>query len=182
MAKLLPILIVLLGLFGGVGAGFVLKPAAEAQEDGDGIAGAAPGQGPDAAGADHGGGVPPPRPAPPPVPPPPLETRDLAPLANQFFVPVIQQDKVAAMVAMSLTLEVVQGYGATALTHEPRLRDAFLQVMFDHANVGGFDGVFTQQRNMTALRTALRETGQRLLGVSLIDVLITDIVRQETDA
>lgn len=179
MAKLLPILIVLLGLFGGVGAGFVLKPAAEAQEDGDGIAGAIPGQGTDGAGSDIGG-APAPRPA--AAPPPPLETRDLTSLANQFFVPVIQQDKVVAMVAMSLTLEVVQGHGDTALSHEPRLRDAFLQVMFDHANVGGFDGVFTQQRNMTALRTALRETGQRLLGVSLIDVLITDIVRQETDA
>lgn len=162
MAKLLPILIVLIGLIGGAGAGYVLKPDPEAAD----IA------------TDNGDGAGPPPVAPPPVLP--LENRQLARLNNQFYVPVIQSDKVTAMMALSLTLEVAQGYSETALSHEPRLRDAFLQVMFDHANTGGFDGTYTRQGNMAALRNALRETGQQLLGPSLIDVLITDIVRQES--
>lgn len=159
MAKLLPLLIVLIGLIGGAGAGYVLKPEPEPSQE---VADAA---------------------APPlliPPPPPPLDNRQLARLNNQFFVPVIQSDKVTAMMALSLTLEVAQGYAETALLHEPRLRDAFLQVMFDHANIGGFDGTYTRQSNMTALRTALRETGQQLLGASLIDVLITEIIRQDS--
>ncbi|SDX23953.1 flagellar basal body-associated FliL family protein [Roseicitreum antarcticum] len=187
MAKLLPILIVLLGLFGGVGAGFALKPPAvsadAAGETAEGASGAAPGEAQPSAQPDAQSDAQPGARASPPAPQaplPPLEARELAVLANQFFVPVIEEDKVVAMVALSLTLEVVLEYADTALLHEPRLRDAFLQVMFDHANIGGFDGVYTAQRNMTALRTALRETGQRLLGSALIDVLITEIVRQET--
>lgn len=158
MAKLLPILIVLIGLIGGAGAGYFLKPSPEPEaEITDATA-----------------------PSPPAASLPPLDKRQLARLNNQFFVPVIQSDRVTAMMALSLTLEVAQGYVETALSHEPRLRDAFLQVMFDHANIGGFDGTYTRQSNMTALRTALRETGRQLLGPSLIDVLITDIIRQDS--
>lgn len=158
MAKLLPILIVLIGLIGGAGAGYFLKPSPEPEAE---IADAT-------------------APSPPAASLPPLDKRQLARLNNQFFVPVIQSDRVTAMMALSLTLEVAQGYVETALSHEPRLRDAFLQVMFDHANIGGFDGTYTRQSNMTALRTALRETGRQLLGPSLIDVLITDIIRQDS--
>ena len=63
---------------------------------------------------------------------------------------------------------------------EPRLRDAFLQVLFDHSNLGGFDGVFTSAANMRALRNALRTEAQRIIGPNVYDVLITDIVRQDT--
>ena len=62
---------------------------------------------------------------------------------------------------------------------EPKLRDAFLRVMFDHANAGGFDGAFTNSNQMDVLRRALREVAQKTIGPTASDVLILDIVRQD---
>jgi len=64
-------------------------------------------------------------------------------------------------------------------SHEPRLRDAFLQVMFDHANIGGFNGAFTSTANMRLLREALQEAADRIMNGHISDVLIVDIVRQD---
>jgi flagellar FliL protein len=55
-----------------------------------------------------------------------------------------------------------------------------LQVMFDHANAGGFKGVFTDGANLILLRAALRETAQKLLGDMVVDVLIADLARQDS--
>jgi hypothetical protein len=53
-------------------------------------------------------------------------------------------------------------------------------VLFDHANIGGFRGAFTNSNNMDMLRNALREAGSNVLGSALVDVLIVDIARQDT--
>ena len=55
-----------------------------------------------------------------------------------------------------------------------------LQVLFDHANVGGFEGNFTSALELGRLRKALREVAQRDLGKAIIqDVLIMEIARQD---
>lgn len=102
-----------------------------------------------------------------------------AELSNQFVVPVVTDGSVRALIVLSITLEVSEGETEAVFAIEPRLRDAFLQVLFDHANTGGFDDNFTQAERMTLLRQGLRETAQRLLKSSVRDVLIVDIVRQE---
>ena len=95
-------------------------------------------------------------------------------------MPVVSKRDVSALVVMSISLEVPDGSVDEVFRHEPKLRDSFLQVLFDHANIGGFDGAFTSARNMSALRLALRETGQRDLGKDMVrDVLITEIARQD---
>ena len=101
-------------------------------------------------------------------------------MTNQFVVPLIEGGKVGAMVILSLSVEVTSGQTSDVYTKEPKLRDSFLQVMFDHANAGGFDGPFTDSANMIALRRALLESARQTLGDSAQDVLITDIVRQDT--
>lgn len=98
---------------------------------------------------------------------------------NQFIVPVIRDDRVAAMVVLSLSLEVPPGETETVFQLEPLLRDTFLQILFDHAYTGGFDGAFTHARNMRVLREALHAGARKLLGPSVRNVLIVDIVRQE---
>ena len=80
---------------------------------------------------------------------------------------------------LSLSLETVPGLTETVFAHEPKLRDLFLQVMFDHANMGGFQGAFTQSSNLETLRRALREVAQAQLGPDVTNVLIVDIVRQD---
>jgi polyisoprenoid-binding protein YceI len=99
---------------------------------------------------------------------------------NQFVVPVVEQGRVDAMVVLAISLEVEAGNTETVYQLEPKLRDAFLQVMFDHANVGGFSGTFTDGSNLIVLRTNLKEAAAMILGTVVRDVLITDIARQDS--
>jgi len=100
-------------------------------------------------------------------------------LNNQFVVPVIRKGTVASLVVISLSLEVTSGGTARVYEVEPKLRDALLQVLFDHANVGGFDGDFTDTARMNDLRDALAEATRRVLGKIVLGVLISDIARQD---
>lgn len=176
MGKLLPVLMALVGLAGGAGAGYVLRPEPDVE--------AAP---PDEAGAhdiDTGHGT---------VPEPRGEagghgtpdagadpTAEFVKLNNQFVIPVVEDGRVSALVVVSLSLEVEAGSRETVYQLEPKFRDSFLRVMFDHANSGGFRGVFTASTNMTALRLALLEAAQTVMGPAVRDVLIIDLVRQDS--
>lgn len=100
-------------------------------------------------------------------------------LNNQFIVPVITASKVSALVVMSLTVEVKAGQKEAVYEREPKLRDAFLQVLFDHANSGGFEGAFTEGEKMNDLRGSLFEVAISVLGPTASDVLVIDIVRQD---
>lgn len=145
---ILPLLLAIAGLGGGVTAGLALRPAPPKEANDQ---------------------------------PLPLPTaRDFVRLNNQFIVPVIKKGDISALVVLSLSIEVPQGKTDGIYAREPKLRDAFLQVLFDHSNAGGFDGAFTEGAAMAALRTALRETAQRALGPEVLDVLVTDIVRQDS--
>lgn len=100
-------------------------------------------------------------------------------LNNQFVVPVVQDAVVKSLVVMSLTIEVQLGENEQVFSREPRLRDAFLRVMFRHANSGGFDGQFTRPLALNPLRAGLRDAARDVLGTVVHDVLIVDIVRQD---
>jgi hypothetical protein len=100
-------------------------------------------------------------------------------LNNQFIVPVVSGAKVAALVVLSLSIEVKAGGKEIVFGREPKLRDAFLQVLFNHANSGGFDGTFTTGEKMNDLRGSLFEAASRILGPMATDVLVIDIVRQD---
>jgi flagellar protein FliL len=150
MRKLLPVLLALIGLGAGAGAGIALRPAPPEMTETRTVA-----------------------PAEPVTPP------EYVRLSNQFVVPVVEGGRVAAMVILSLSLEVLPGSTEGVFAREPKLRDAFLQVLFDHANAGGFRGSFTDGSNLVILRQALREAAARVLGDMVTDVLIADIVRQD---
>ncbi len=177
MRKLLPIILALVGIGGGIGAGLLLKPAPQvetalaencatpaadahaetapdvAQEDGHGDA---------AHGDDEHGGP------------------EYVKLNNQFVIPVIGEGQVSALVVLSLSLEVSAGNSDAVFKREPKLRDSFLQVLFDHANVGGFEGAFTESNKLDPLRRVLLSAAQDTLGKMVSDVLITEIARQDS--
>lgn len=162
MRKILPIALALIGLGGGIGAGLMLRPepdtSDEAHADDSDHAAAANA-------AAHGEAAAPP---------------DYVKLNNQFVVPVVAEGRVSAMVVLSLSLEMEPGNTETVYQREPKLRDAFLQVLFDHANVGGFSGSFTDGSNLVVLRGSLKEAAAQILGTVVKDVLITDIARQDS--
>ena len=185
--KLLPVILLLIGTGAGVGAGVFLRPASEpaghaAAGGGDGshdeeaaVNGDNANDGMDAAhgeaaapvhGGDHGaeGGT---------------AGRDYVKMSNQFVIPVVENGSVSALVLLALSIEVEAGQRDAIFLREPKLRDSFLQVLFDHANVGGFRGAFTDNNNLEVLRAALREVAIRDAGKIVSDVLIHDIARQD---
>jgi hypothetical protein len=153
MRIFVPGLLLVLGLAAGVGAGIVFAPPAVEENAAETSAPAIGGQ--------RG------------------EQTEFVRLNNQFVVPVVARDRVAAMVLISLSVEVRLGTADAVYAREPKLRDGFLQVMFDHANRGGFDGAFTDANSMDVLRRMLMEVARGLLGEDVRGVLITEIARQD---
>jgi flagellar basal body-associated protein FliL len=156
--KLLPILIALIGAGAGVGAGIALRPAPEplTAEEAEAAAKAA---------AEEIA---------------PEDMPEYVKLNNQFVVPVVKDGKVAAMVILALSLEAKAGSTQEIYAREPKLRDEFLQILFEHANAGGFDGSFTDGDNLVLLRKSFLESAQKVFGENVTDVLINDIARQDS--
>ncbi|MCD1625038.1 flagellar basal body-associated FliL family protein [Seohaeicola saemankumensis] len=167
MKKLLPVFLAMFGIGAGIAAGVVLKPDLPADtvalEEGNPC-----GQ----------------------IPTEPesifesISYRDPAnqeyvKMNNQFIIPVVVEERVRALVILSLSVDIEKGHSQTVFDREPKLRDAFLQVLFNHANIGGFQGSFTENANMAILRRALKDAGQSVLGKVVNDVLITDLARQD---
>lgn len=172
MRKLLPIIMLILGVGGGIGAGIMLAPAPEAPTE------LATEEGEDAT-----------------VKPAEEETHaededdhasdeaaipnEFIKINNQFIIPVMEREQLTSMVVVSLSLEMKPGLASKVHSYEPKIRDVFLRILFDHANMGGFRGAFTRSEILDPLRTALREEGRRYLGKDLVDVLILEITRQD---
>lgn len=153
---ILPLVLCLLGAAGGIGTGLMLHPPAERL----GVGHTAPPEPADSS------------------PETPGET-EYVKLNNQFVVPVVKDAHVNSLVVMSLSIEIDQGERDTVYAREPKLRDALLQVLFDHANMGGFAGMFTDGNTLDVLRMSLSETARDVLGDVVSSVLIVDIARQD---
>jgi flagellar FliL protein len=106
-------------------------------------------------------------------------TYDYVKLNNQFIIPVIKGDVVRSVAIVALSLEVEVGSTEKVFAVEPKLRDTFLQALFDHASLGGFDGAFATTENLIRMRRSLKENAVAVLGDIVNDVLVTDIARQD---
>jgi len=185
MKKLLPILLLLLGGGGGVAAGYFLRPPPPAPEidmpekdmgeacEGDGcsedvMTETLPDEEDAADMAEQ------------PEAPASGTGPEYVALQRQMIVPIVSDDKVISLVVLSLSVEVQAGFSNDVYDREPKLRDAFLQVLFRHANTGGFSGDFTSGEKMADLRRALNSAAAQVLGPVAIQVLVTDILRQAT--
>lgn len=163
---ILPILLAFAGLGAGVGAGLMLRPASAVTGAGDCATEAGAAEADDCAvpgivEAEAGKG-------------------DVVAFDKPFVVPVFRNDRVVAMVVMSLAVEVAPGQGEAVSALQPRLRDGMLAVLFRHANSGGFDGSFTTGEKMADLKSGLLAAARDVLaGLAVAEVLVTDIVRQD---
>lgn len=163
---LLPVVTAIFGIGGGVGAGFLLRPAPCDPSAGTacGPADAAPAN---PAEGGHSGT------------PTADDKTEFVKLNNQFVIPVVTTERLESLVVMSLSIAAAPGNSEIIYRREPKLRDSFLQVLFDHANMGSFRGGFTDTARLDVLRSALREAAQTVIGPAVSDVLITDIARQD---
>lgn len=158
-AKLLPFILPLIGVAVGAGAGYALKPAPQAMSE--------------TSAAEEVD------PAPAPPTPGTATPTEIVKLNNQFVVPLVAKDRISALVVLSLSVETTIGRSSEIYELEPKLRDVLLQALFNHANMGGFDGEFTKARNMDLLRRSLTEVAGGVLGDAIRGVLITEIARQD---
>jgi flagellar protein FliL len=154
LRKILPILLAILGVGLGGGAAFMLRPAPEPTEETEAET---------ASPKDEAADV----------------QAEYVKLPNQFIIPIVIEGRVQSLVVMSLSLEVLPGSSDAVFAKEPKLRDMFLQVLFDHANTGGFRGSFTDTRNLVQIRRALLEVAQKTMPNVITDVLIAEIARQD---
>lgn len=97
---------------------------------------------------------------------------------QQFFVPVMRNGRLESTMVLSLSLEVPSSAAETVYAHELKLRDAMLRQLLIHANTGGFDGNFTAEPQLRALRADLAKSAQATIP-EVGAVLIGDIARQE---
>ncbi|MFN3723280.1 MAG: flagellar basal body-associated protein FliL [Paracoccaceae bacterium] len=158
MRKLLPVILVLLGLGVGLAAGLFLRPEPIAPDE----------QEADPKNASK-------------VSAESEQPAEFAKMPNQFIVPIIEEGRIASLIILTLSLEVSQGGTEAVFAQEPKLRDGLLQLMFDHANTGGFRGSFTASDNLVVLRHGLTEVARRILGDTVRSVLITDFIRQDNE-
>lgn len=169
MKLIIPIILLIIGTGGGVAAGlFLMPPPVEQVADAmTGPCGPLPGDEEGEMMADETSEE------------TDVSDKEYARLNNQFVIPVVTNEEVQALVVVSLSVEVPTGEQELIFEQEPKLRDVFLQVLFDHANLGGFDGQFTATSNMRNLRTALKNAARDAVGNQVSDVLILELVRQD---
>lgn len=159
LKKLLPVLLVVVGSAAGGYAGLAMRPEPEPTLEEDQVETA--------------------QEEVEEVPEEESDEREYVELSNQFVIPLVERGDVTALVVMSLSLEAMPGNTEAILAKEPKLRDSFLQVLFDHANLGGFKGAFTELSTLEVLRTALRKVAKDDLGEAVTDVLILEFARQD---
>lgn len=157
---ILPIALLVLSLSAGAGAGLFLRPAGETGADAEApeAATVAPAHSP----AEDG------------------HAPEFVKLPNQFVVPIVDGKRVVSLMVLSLSIEVMAGETSRVFAYEPKLRDGFLRMLFDFANSGGFSGEFTETATLDVLRHGLLNVAKGILGEPVIDVLITDLIRQDS--
>lgn len=163
MKFILPLLIILLGAAGGGAAGYFLSPE-PVEPDSDCVCEEAidVGEHDEAHAEDE-----------------PMEDYEYVNIKNQFVVPIIEDEAMAGMVVMSLSLEVSPGTREAVFAREPKLRDEFLRILFGYATIGGFGGNYLEANDLKIVREDLTKVAQNVLGPIVNEVLIVDMIRQD---
>ena len=106
--KILPIILLVIGAGGGVGAGLALRPAPTIDAAGEESAEASKdGEVEEASGEESEDGE--------------NATHEYVKMSNQFVIPVVDAEQVKALVVMSLSLEVTLGSKAEVYEREPKI-------------------------------------------------------------
>lgn len=175
MKKLLPIIIAVLGLAGGLTAGTFLKPQAHASDghgDTDGVHGDTDTGHGDTAGSTGKSVV--------NAHQKYDEKSDnvYVGLKKPFFAPVINANNRNTLVRLDIHLEVPAGLEEKIEKHEPKLRDGFLRAVMNFAHEGGFARVHGSE-GFEVLSDDLLLSARHVLGDKVRAVLIGEILTRE---
>ena len=156
MKKILPILLVVVGIIGGAGAGMMMKPAPP-PPDPEAVAQAEEAKEAEDAQAE----------------------RSFVKIGRQTIVPVVEEGETRALMLFELAVDVPATKVDKVHEMEPRLRDAFLRELFQMSYTGAFLTNFTEERVIEELRHNLTSAARSHLGHNQAEVLILDVMRQE---
>lgn len=107
------------------------------------------------------------------------ESFEIVKMPSQFVVPVITDTRVRAMVILNVALEVETGSGDQVRALEPKLRDEFLAELFGLAAHDGFKDDLITRQTLEIVKHALTERSKEVLKLPFVNVLITDMARQD---
>ena len=153
MKLILPLIVIILGVAAGVGAGIFLRPAA--------VAGHAAAE---AEASEENGDV---------------TERSFVKIGRQTIVPVVNDGETQALMLFELAVDVPATNVDRVHEMEPRLRDAFLRELFQMSYTGAFLENFTENRIIEELRHNLTLAARKYLEDKQAEVLILDVMRQE---
>ena len=198
MGKIIAILLIAAGLGGGLVAGTALRPdklpedAESAKEVGysdgkdggkaasaDGTDGYGKGDKAETGGADGKGSSADHEGSPPGEYDESPADRGYIQIGRQIIIPVVDGGETKALMMFDLALDVPTGLSEQVYGAEPRLRDAFLRILFQMSYTGAFSAAYTDERVIAELRGKLRRAARSLLGDEVAEVLILDLMRQE---
>ncbi|MFK7945382.1 MAG: flagellar basal body-associated FliL family protein [Paracoccaceae bacterium] len=168
MKKILPIILLILGVAGGGVAGVFLKPPEEPpEEDGqakDEARHAATRENSDSEDLTEGEAP---------------TNRAFVKVGRQTIVPVLDGGETRALMLFELAVDVPAASANIVHEMEPRLRDAFLRELFQMSYTGAFLTEFTDDRVIEELRRNLTRAARQYVGEDAREVLILDVMRQE---
>lgn len=162
--KLLPLLALLFGLAGGGAAAIFLAPPADTADSQDHPGTHTESDRPQKSDDGQQGDP---------------ETLEIVKLPSQFVVPVILDNRVRAIVILTVALEVEAGKGDQVRSLEPKLRDTFLAELFALAAMEGFRDELISRKTLELVKRALTERSKEVLRLDHVTVLITDMARQD---
>ncbi|PZO65298.1 MAG: hypothetical protein DI498_09680 [Paracoccus denitrificans] len=172
--KLIFPILLLVGFFGGAVGGEFLKK----EEPGHGQGAAANDHAPDAEPGDHAAASDSHTPASTAGGHGPASSAQATfDFPQQFFVPIVRDGTLSATMILSLSLEIPSSAQEATNQQEFLLRDVILRQLLIHANTGGFDGNFTSDAHLQALRATLLKNVQNV-APDVSAVLIGAIMRK----
>ncbi|MEO1291229.1 MAG: flagellar basal body-associated FliL family protein [Pseudomonadota bacterium] len=110
-------------------------------------------------------------------------TSEYVEISRRFVVPLIERSASGrlkkSMIAINFTLEMEPGKTGLAVQHEPKIRDVLLRTLISFASTGAFDETANPHSTMKELRRELRKAARGVLGKSVRDVLIGELIKQK---
>ena len=165
MKKILPVILIIIGVVGGGAAGVFLKPPAVKEVEAGGSSEPSVKENPDENEQLLGEEV--------------SSDRAFVKVGRQTIIPVLQDGDTKALMLFELAVDVAAGSANLVHEMEPRLRDAFLRELFQMSYTGAFMTEFTDDRIIAELRRNLTRAARKHVGKAVREVLILDVMRQE---
>ena len=165
MKKILPVILIIIGVLGGGAAGVFLKPPAVKETEGGVSSESSVNENPDENEQLVGEETP--------------ADRAFVKVGRQTIIPVLQDGDTKALMLFELAVDVTAGSASLVHEMEPRLRDAFLRELFQMSYTGAFMTEFTDDRIIAELRRNLTRAARKHVGKAVREVLILDVMRQE---